>query len=140
VAIYMDALLLIEPKAAAAYDARTQPVPTPVTGAGTGDSSSALGAGSGVSAGTGGATVTGGAGSQRPKRYFATVELDPVRAAVEFGKIQNELIGAFTSSPSARVTIKVDIEASDSQGFDEQTVRTAKENGKTLGVKSSGFE
>jgi len=87
-----------------------------------------------------GATVTGGAGSQRPKRYFATVELDPVRAAVEFGKIQNELIGAFTSSPSARVTIKVDIEASDSQGFDEQTVRTAKENGETLGVKSSGFE
>jgi predicted AAA+ superfamily ATPase len=140
VAIYMDVLLLIEPKAAAAYDARTQPVPTPVTGAGTGDSSSALGAGSGVSAGTGGATATGGAGSRRPKRYFATVELDPVRAAVEFGKIQNELIGAFTSSPSARVTIKVDIEASDSQGFDEQTVRTAKENGKTLGVKNSGFE
>lgn len=139
VAIYMDALLLIEPKAAAAYEARTQPAAGPTDG-GTAGSVAGTSATNAAAAAATGASSTGGAALLRPKRYFATVELDPVRAAVEFSKIQNELIGLFTANPSSQVTIKVDIEASDSQGFGETTVRAAKENGKTLGVKSSGFE
>lgn len=137
-AIYMDALLLIEPKAAAAYEALTQPAPAQANG-NVGSVADTTSTGNSEAAATASAS-TGGAAPPMPKRYFATVELDPVRAAVEFSKIQNELIGLFTANPAARVTIKVDIEASDSQGFTETTVRAAKENGKTLGVKSSGFE
>ncbi len=139
-AIYMDALLLIEPKAATAYEARSQPVPTPANPAGAGSSSNAPDSGrAGANAATGG-NPTAGAVPPQPKRYFATIELDAVRAAVQFSKIQNELIGLFTAHPSARVTIKVDIEAHDTRGFDEGTVRAARENGKVLGVTGSGFE
>ncbi|TAN08689.1 MAG: ATP-binding protein [Rhodanobacteraceae bacterium] len=141
-AIFMDALLLIEPKAAAAYAARMQPAyaPTSVGGESMRGSAGVPGLTNSGAAITVGATSTAGGFPPRPRRYFATVELDPVRAAVEFSKIQNELIGLFTANPSSRVTIKVDIEVSDNHGFDETTVRAAKENGKTLGVKSSGFE
>jgi len=135
----MDALLLIEPKAAAAYEARTQPAPAQANGGSVGSVADTTSTGNSEAAATASAS-TGGAAPPMFKRYFATVELDPVRAAVEFSKIQNELIGLFTANPSSRVTIKVDIEASDNQGFGETTVRAAKENGKTLGVKSSGFE
>lgn len=72
-----------------------------------------------------------------PTRYFATAELDAVRAAVEFGKIQNELIGLFTSSVGAAVKIRIDIEAENADGFDETVVRAAKENGRVLGVEGT---
>ncbi|HVX06000.1 MAG TPA: DUF499 domain-containing protein [Rhodanobacteraceae bacterium] len=136
-AIYMDALLLIEPAAAAEYEARTRPAAMP---------EGAPADGSGVGAAQPGATGAppGGtppaAGASRPTRYYGSAELDPVRAAVEFAKIQNELIGLFTSNTATRVRIKVDIEAENKQGFDEGTVRAGKENGRTLGLDSSNFE
>src|SRR5690606_30635993 len=112
---------LIEPDAAAEYAKRTQSA----------ESSSATSpAGATVAANDvpdteTGASTSGGAtaGAKRPKRYFGTVELDPVRASLEFSKIQNELIGLFTSDAATRVRIRVDIEAENPQGFDETTVR-----------------
>jgi hypothetical protein len=137
-AIYMDALLLIEPDAAAEYAKRTQSA----------ESSSATSpAGATVAANDvpdteTGASTSGGAtaGAKRPKRYFGTVELDPVRASLEFSKIQNELIGLFTSDAATRVRIRVDIEAENPQGFDETTVRAGKENGTALDMTTSRFE
>lgn len=136
-AIYMDALLLIEPGAAAKYAAQAkaaEPAATSASNAG-----AAAGAGSAVAAGTSAGSGAPASGA-RPKRYFGTVELDPVRASLDFANLQKELIGLFTSDAGTRVRIKVDIEAENPQGFDETTVRAGKENGKTLGLNSSNFE
>lgn len=136
-AIYMDALLLIEPAAAAKYAAQAkaaEPAATSASNAG-----AAAGAGSAVAAGTSAGSGAPASGA-RPQRYFGTLELDPVRASLQFANIQKELIGLFTSDAGTKVRIKVDIEAENPQGFDETTVRAGKENGKTLGLESSNFE
>jgi predicted AAA+ superfamily ATPase len=136
-AIYMDALLLIEPAAAAKYAAQAKAAEPAATSA----SSTGVEAGAGVAAATSTAAGNGApASGARPKRYFGTLELDPVRASLQFANIQKELIGLFTSDAGTKVRIKVDIEAENPQGFDETTVRAGKENGKTLGLDSSNFE
>jgi predicted AAA+ superfamily ATPase len=137
-AIYMDALLLIEPGAAAKYASRTnsaEPSSESASSSGAAGKPTAF-APAGVSSGNG----TPGASAARPKRYFGTLELDPVRASLEFANIQKELIGLFTSDAATRVRIKVDIEAENAEGFDETTIRAGKENGKTLGLSDSHFE
>ena len=138
-AIYMDALLLIEPKAAEAYEERTQPTPTASTGA---DEKFENDGGQADAPDAVPETPTPGSSTSapRPTRYYATVELDPIRASLEFSKIISEVVALFTVKPGSQVVIKVDIEASDTQGFDESTVRAANENANTLGMKSSGFE
>jgi predicted AAA+ superfamily ATPase len=129
-AIYMDALLLIEPATAADYEEKTRPKTEPVnpdTPAPKADSSKAP-------------PAIPGRMQERPTRYFGTVELDPVKASLQFSKIVSELVELFSATPGTNVRIKVDIEADDERGFSEGTVRSAKENGKVLGLKSSGFE
>jgi predicted AAA+ superfamily ATPase len=136
-AIYMDALLLIEPSAAAQYAAKVKAIELVATSAP--NTGAAAGAGTAPATGSSAGNVTPASGA-RPKRYFGTLELDPVRASLQFANIQKELIGLFTSDAETRVRIKVDIEAENPQGFDESTVRAGKENGKTLGLDSSSFE
>ncbi|MNW09874.1 hypothetical protein D3C71_2069720 [compost metagenome] len=51
-----------------------------------------------------------------------------------------ELVGLFSSKHGTNVVIKVDIEATDSRGFDETTVRAAKENSRVLGISSMDFD
>lgn len=136
-AIYMDALLLIEPSTAALYEAKVKAAEPAATSAP--DTGAAAGAGTAPATGSSAGNVTPASGA-RPKRYFGTLELDPVRASLQFANIQKELIGLFTSDAETRVRIKVDIEAENPQGFDESTVRAGKENGKTLGLDSSSFE
>ncbi|MFT4256154.1 MAG: DUF499 domain-containing protein [Pseudoxanthomonas sp.] len=144
----MDEMLLIEPVHAAAWEAAHRPVvppPTEGNGAGSGEG--------GGSAGTGGSTTTGSTAGgvapppspsptapARPTHCFATAELDPVRASLQFSQVVNEIVGLFTARPGTQVTIKVDIEAHDEQGFDDGTVRAAKENGKTLQLRSVDFD
>ncbi len=76
----------------------------------------------------------------RPTRYFGTAELDPVKASLQFSKLVTELVELFTANHGTHVRIRVDIEAEDSRGFTEGTVRAAKENGKILGLKTSDFD
>ena len=139
VAVYMDALLLIEPEAAVAYEERTAPAIRSTQGDGERTASDDSEPAAPVGA-PGTPAPNAGTSARRPTRYFGTVELDPVRASLQFSKIASELIALFSAKPTSRVHIKVDIEAEDTQGFDETTVRAAKENGNTLGVKSPGFE
>lgn len=138
-AVYMDALRLIEPRHAAAYEADTQAEATNET------------TGAGPIPGQDGKTPQRNESTapqppnspstrNQPTRYFATAELDPVKAALEFSKLAQELIELFTSSPDARVRIKVDVEAEDARGFSETIVRAAKENAGHLGLRTSEFE
>lgn len=143
VVIYMDAALLIEPLASVAYEAAHRSAASPVAG-NTSDSTGSIG---GVGATTGGATApTLGSPAATPAtqpgmtHYYGTVELNPITASVDFAKIQRELIGLFTADVGAHVQIRVDIEVVRAEGFDEGTVRAARENAGVLGLKTSTFD
>jgi len=129
-------LLLIEPKQAAAYEEKTRPVPVKPVGPSETSSSTAT-ADSAETPPP--ATPRSSPEAARPTRYFASVELDPIKASVEFSKIVSELVELFSATPGTRVTIRVDVEAEDSRGFGESIVRAAKENGNTLRMKTSDF-
>lgn len=72
--------------------------------------------------------------------FWASAELDPVGASLKFANIMKELVELFSSRHGTNVVIKVDIEVKDNRGFDESTIRAAKENCKVLGIKSSDFD
>lgn len=129
-------LLLIEPKRAADYEEKTRPAPleaAPQTGNPSSEAQPAT-----WKQGTSALTQPSPQVA-RPTRYFASAELDPIKASVEFSKIVSELVELFSATPGTKVTIRIDVEAEDSRGFDEGTVRAARENGKTLKMKTSDF-
>ena len=76
----------------------------------------------------------------KPKRFYGTINLSPTKAGLEFSDINQEVIQHFTSKHGTDVTIQVEVRAESPDGFDENTVRTAKENANTLGFDQAGFE
>lgn len=137
----MDALLLIEPKHAAAIDEsnRAAQAAAEATAAETTAGGSVSGPVS-VSGSTPASSSPITGSTARPTRYFGTADLDSVKASLQFSKLVSELVELFTANPGTRVRIRVDIEAEDARGFGEGTVRAAKENGKALGMKTSDFD
>jgi len=139
----MESLLLIEPVAAAAYEERTRPAPvTPSTepsGDDMGEGGTRLGEDRGPPPP---APLLRGPvpAAPRPKRFYGVVELDPVRAKLQFAEIVDEVVAQFSALPGARVRINVDIEAESAEGFGDGTVRAAKENANTLKFRSADFE
>ncbi len=76
-------------------------------------------------------TVTTGPGPQpAPKktRFYGTVQLDPVKAKLVFAQIADEVLQPFLTKPNAKVTVSIEIQAEDPQGFDEGTQRAVREN------------
>jgi uncharacterized protein len=67
--------------------------------------------------------------------FFGTIELDPVKGALQYSTIAAEIVTLFSRLPDARLRIKVDIEVEDAAGFDVETVRAVRENARTLAVK-----
>ena len=53
----------------------------------------------------------------RPRRFYSTVELDPVTASLKFSKVVSELVERFSITPGTKVTIRVDIEAEEERGW-----------------------
>ena len=76
----------------------------------------------------------------RPTRYYASANLDPIKATLEFSKIVSELVELFSSTVGTNVRIRVDIEAEDPRGFSETVVRAANENASVLGLKPADFD
>ncbi|MEX0385768.1 ATP-binding protein [Spiribacter onubensis] len=74
------------------------------------------------------------------KRFYGTVELNPVRASMDFSTIVNEVIEQFTARTDTRVTISVEINAESRGGFDESLKRAVRENCATLRFGASEFE
>ncbi len=68
------------------------------------------------------------------RRYWGSVELDPVKATGQMGTLVDELISNFTTIPHAKVTMKLDIEAVLDEGFDDSTIRAINENAPQLKV------
>ena len=74
-----------------------------------------------------------------PKRYFASVDLNPTKAGLEFTTVMQEVAQHFTRDPDTKVSIHVEIEAERPEGFNDTTVRTVSENARTLKFKQSEF-
>jgi hypothetical protein len=76
----------------------------------------------------------------QPRRYWATVDLDPERLVRDFGVLNQELISHLSRLDGATVRVHVQVEATSDDGFDEATIRTVTENARTLKITDSSFE
>jgi predicted AAA+ superfamily ATPase len=138
--VILDAsLLLVEPAVAAAYAAThmgaPEPGPTPSESLPPGRGGGGVGPGPGPGRGP-----EPGSGGAPRKRFYGTVDLDPVHAKLDFATIVDEVLLQFTSQPNVRVKIRIDIEALSGTGFSENTQRAVKENSKVLRFGTAEFE
>jgi hypothetical protein len=76
---------------------------------------------------------------QLKKRFFGTKELNPDLYTVDFKKVADEVL-AHLRTEGVHLTVRVEIEATSTTGFDEAKVRTVSENANTLKFEQSGFE
>ena len=74
------------------------------------------------------------------RRFYGTVELDPVRFISNANDVANEVIQHLQKLGGAEVTIQVEIQAHLPDGAPEDVVRTVKENGRTLKFRECEFE
>jgi predicted AAA+ superfamily ATPase len=106
------------------------PGPSTVNRAATGTGSGAEGA----------SVVPASPGRTQPKRYYATVTLDPMRSARDAGRIAEEVLAHLVGLSGTEVTVTLEIQATSKDGFSEQIVRIVSENGRTLRFQQQGFE
>ncbi|WP_197416164.1 Swt1 family HEPN domain-containing protein [Mycobacterium sp. GA-1199] len=128
-----DSLLVVRPDVAVHQRQHEAPkVTDPGSGAGTG-----TGTGTRTTTGTGAGTGT------RPDiaftRFYGVKTLSSDKIAMDFKNIADEVI-ANLRDQGINLVVKIEIEAVDSTGFDENKVRTVTENAKTLKFDQSGFE
>lgn len=62
------------------------------------------------------------------------------KTGLKFKEVMQEVMQHFTKKHGTSVKLKVEIEAENSEGFDEAVQRTVRENSKTLGFDQSEFE
>ena len=74
-----------------------------------------------------------------PTRFYGRVELDPIRAVRDVGDVMKEVAARLSGSPSGRVTITLEINAT-SDGYDTTTRRVVSENATQLGFDFHEFE
>ena len=137
-----DSSLLIEREAAADYRERTKPASPPKPPpAGEGQPTPTLTGETGETGETGDTTTTPPPIKTATKRqFYGYIELDSVRAKMDFATIVDEVVQQFTAKLGVEVDISVEIQARAKDGFDEALQRTIKENCNVLRFNSSEFE
>jgi hypothetical protein len=75
-----------------------------------------------------------------PTRFYGVKTLNSDEIALEFKYVADEVLAHLRSGGHTNVTVRIEIEATDSEGFDESRIRTVSENTRTLRVDQSGFE
>ena len=75
-----------------------------------------------------------------PKRFHATVDLDPTRVGRDAGRIADEVIAHLAGLVGSEVKVTLEIEAAFPSGAPDHVVRTVTENGRTLKFTQQGFE
>lgn len=128
-----DPGLLVRPEAARAQMDAEQPAPRPDA-----PGPDPTGEGGVQPDAPGGANVE--PPKARPKRFFGSVHLDPLRASSEVGRISEEVIAHLAGLKGADVKLTLEIVARLPGGASEQVVRTVTENARTLKFTAQGFE
>ena len=140
-----DACVLIDKDAAAEYREKTKPVPQPTP------ATEPTGVNPVPPSVPGGSLVTppqpipGRAPAPAiqtaiKKQFYGNIDLDPVKAKMDFATIVDEVVQQFTAKLGVEVSISVEIQAKSKNGFDEALQRTIKENCNVLRFSSSEFE
>ena len=91
----------------------------------------------------GGGTPLDPGGTQtpsRPKRFYGSVNLNPVRASRDAQNVINEVVQHIASRSDVDVTVTVDIQATFGDGVPEDLERILTENCRTLRFTSQEFE
>ena len=149
-AVYLDdSGLLVTPSAAqrqvdAVRDAAAGGIGADAPGQGYGGAASGQESGGGENVGgteaggvgAGKSTGAGSATTKQPTRFYGTLELDPVSASMDFAKVMTEVVQHFTAKYGSKVTIAVEVSATDPDGFDEHRQRTVKTNCGVLKLSS----
>lgn len=155
-----DALLLIDPKAASAFahllaeeeakrdanakgEVKDEGAPRARSSGADNAAGGGSFSGSGEPRGSGaGGGLSGGGKPPAAKKtvFFGQVELDPVRAKLQFSDVAEEVLMLFTSKPGVKVKVSLEIQAEAASGFDESTQRAARENCNQLKFKNHGFD
>ncbi len=73
-------------------------------------------------------------------QFYGTIDLDPVKAKMDFATLMDEVVQQFTAKLGVDVSISVEIEARSRDGFDEALQRTVKENCNVLRFSNAEFE
>jgi hypothetical protein len=76
----------------------------------------------------------------KPKRFHATVKLDPTRMARDAGQIAQEVVQHLTTLEGAEVEVNLEIQAKLPDGVPDKTVRDVTENCRTLKLDTFEFE
>jgi predicted AAA+ superfamily ATPase len=142
--VFLDAsLLLIEPNAAAAY-AEAQRAAEEAARPRTTDTATAPVVGSDrpriEDSAKPGYSSGGATSPSAKKQFYASIELDPIRAKKQFADLVDEVVLQFTSRPGVKVRIAVEIQAEGTAGFDDGLQRVVKENCNVLRFKNAEFE
>jgi len=74
------------------------------------------------------------------KQFYGNINLDPLKAKMDFATIVDEVVQQFTAKLGVDVSISVEIQAKSKDGFDEGLQRTIKENCNVLKFGSAEFE
>ncbi|MFT5419586.1 MAG: putative AAA+ superfamily ATPase [Candidatus Endobugula sp.] len=140
-----DASVLIDKDAAAEYREKTKPVPQPAPATEPTGGNPVPPSVPGGSPATPPQPVPGGAPTPAiqtaiKKQFYGNIELDPVKAKMDFATIVDEVVQQFTAKLGVEVSISVEIQAKSKDGFDESLQRTIKENCNVLCFSSSEFE
>lgn len=134
--------LLIQRDAAQAYQEASKPPATTDLPAGDAEGGGYTVTPQPVAGGGGLGTPSVGSTPQTAakKHFYGTVNIDPVKAKMEFAQIFDEVIEQFTSKVGVNVRISVEIQADSGDGFDESLQRTINENSNVLKFSSAEFE
>ena len=90
--------------------------------------------------GVDGVSVTGAQPAAIPKRFYASVSLDPSRIVRDAGQVADEVVVHLNGLPGAKLRVTLEIEAEVEEGVPDNVVRTVTENSRTLKFDQHGFE
>lgn len=73
-------------------------------------------------------------------RFYGVKTLNADKIALHFKNVAEEVLAHLRADPHTSLTVRIEIEATDTSGFDEGKVPTVSENARTLKFDQSGFE
>jgi hypothetical protein len=77
----------------------------------------------------------------KPKtRFYGVKTLNSDKIAMDFKNIADEVIANLRAADGTELTVRIEIEATNTTGFEDGNVRTVSENALTLKFDQSGFE
>lgn len=142
-AVFDDTLLLIEPLAAQAYDARQKTgssTPSDTSGGTTDSTASKRGEPDPSKTGQPDDQKTATSPTARAKAFHGSADIPPATAKMRLVQIAEEIIAVLGSDPNAAIKVVLEISADFPAGATDSVKRAVSENARSLSLKSAEWE